>query len=164
MWGGVGRGKTWLMDTFLRACRGANCASTSTVSCTVHDELRGLTGQSDPLKLIARKLADETDVICFDEFSSRISRMPCCSALCSRNSLAMAWCWWPIQHPPQDLYRNGLQRARFLPAIALIERHCEVINNDGGVDYRLRTLEQARSITSRWMSRPGATWIVISAS
>ncbi|WP_159202330.1 cell division protein ZapE, partial [Klebsiella pneumoniae] len=44
---------------------------------------------------------------------------------------------------PKDLYRNGLQRARFLPAIALVETHCQILNVDSGVDYRLRTLQQA---------------------
>ncbi|MGR5542214.1 AFG1/ZapE family ATPase, partial [Vibrio campbellii] len=45
--------------------------------------------------------------------------------------------------PPSNLYRNGLQRARFLPTIALIEKHCDVLNVDSGIDFRLRTLEQA---------------------
>ena len=64
MWGGVGRGKTWLMDTFFDSLPGERKLRVHfhRFMHRVHDELKGLTGQSDPLKLIARKLADETDV------------------------------------------------------------------------------------------------------
>ena len=110
----------------------------------VHDELKGLTGQADPLKLIASKLAGETDVICFDEFfvsdiTDAMLLGTLFQELFGHGVVLVA----TSNIPPQDLYRNGLQRARFLPAIALIERHCEILNVDGGTDYRLRTLEQA---------------------
>lgn len=130
----------------MRACRGGRKLRIHfhRFMHRVHDELKGLTGQSDPLKLIARKLADETDVICFDEFfvsdiTDAMLLGTLFQELFGHGVVLVA----TSNIPPQDLYRNGLQRARFLPAIALIERHCEVINVDGGVDYRLRTLEQA---------------------
>lgn len=146
MWGGVGRGKTWLMDTFFDSLPGERKLRIHfhRFMHRVHDELKGLTGQADPLKLIARKLADETDVICFDEFfvsdiTDAMLLGTLFQELFGRGVVLVA----TSNIPPQELYRNGLQRARFLPAIVLIERHCEILNVDGGIDYRLRTLEQA---------------------
>ncbi|MER0500342.1 cell division protein ZapE [Aeromonas hydrophila] len=146
MWGGVGRGKTWLMDTFFDSLPGERKLRIHfhRFMHRVHDELKGLTGQADPLKLIASKLAGETDVICFDEFfvsdiTDAMLLGTLFQELFGHGVVLVA----TSNIPPQDLYRNGLQRARFLPAIALIERHCEILNVDGGTDYRLRTLEQA---------------------
>ncbi|PJG59828.1 cell division protein ZapE [Aeromonas cavernicola] len=146
MWGGVGRGKTWLMDTFfdsLPSERKLRCHFHRFMR-RIHDELQALNGQPDPLKLVAHKLASETDIICFDEFfvsdiTDAMLLGTLFQELFGRGVVLVA----TSNIPPQDLYRNGLQRARFLPAIALIERHCEVLNVDGGIDYRLRTLEQA---------------------
>ncbi|WP_421201479.1 cell division protein ZapE [Aeromonas enteropelogenes] len=146
MWGGVGRGKTWLMDTFFESLPGER-----KLRChfhrfmhRIHDELNALNGQTDPLKQIASKLASETDIICFDEFfvsdiTDAMLLGTLFQELFGRGVVLVA----TSNIPPQELYRNGLQRARFLPAIALIERHCEILNVDGGIDYRLRTLEQA---------------------
>ncbi|WP_421300691.1 cell division protein ZapE [Aeromonas veronii] len=146
MWGGVGRGKTWLMDTFFDSLPGTRKMRSHfhRFMHRIHDELQGLSGQSDPLKLVASKLASETDIICFDEFfvsdiTDAMLLGTLFQELFGHGVVLVA----TSNIPPQDLYRNGLQRARFLPAIELIERHCEVLNVDGGIDYRLRTLEQA---------------------
>ncbi len=146
MWGGVGRGKTWLMDTFFDSLPGTRKMRSHfhRFMHRIHDELQELSGQSDPLKLVASKLASETDIICFDEFfvsdiTDAMLLGTLFQELFGHGVLLVA----TSNIPPHDLYRNGLQRARFLPAIELIERHCEVLNVDGGIDYRLRTLEQA---------------------
>ena len=110
----------------------------------VHDELKLLAGQSDPLKIIAKKFAEETSIICFDEFfvsdiTDAMILGTLFEELFARNVTLVA----TSNIIPDELYRNGLQRARFLPAIKLINEHTEVVNVDSGVDYRLRTLEQA---------------------
>ena len=145
-WGGVGRGKTYLMDTFYeslpfdRKMR----AHFHRFMQRIHRELKAMAGQKDPLLLIARRLADETTVICFDEFfvsdiTDAMILGTLFAALFGHGVVLVA----TSNIVPDDLYRDGLQRARFLPAIALIKQHCLVVNVDGGVDYRLRTLEQA---------------------
>ncbi|MGL4933805.1 MAG: cell division protein ZapE [Aeromonas sp.] len=146
MWGGVGRGKTWLMDIFFDSLPGTRKMRSHfhRFMQRIHDELQALSGQSDPLKRVASKLASETDIICFDEFfvsdiTDAMLLGTLFQELFGHGVVLVA----TSNLPPQDLYRNGLQRARFLPAIALIERHCEILNVDGGIDYRLRTLAQA---------------------
>ena len=110
----------------------------------VHEEMKTLAGQSDPLKIIAKRFADETCIICFDEFfvsdiTDAMILGTLFEELFSHNVTLVA----TSNIIPDELYRNGLQRARFLPAIKLINENCEVVNVDSGVDYRLRTLEQA---------------------
>ncbi|MCG6287732.1 cell division protein ZapE, partial [Vibrio vulnificus] len=110
----------------------------------VHDELKQLGETSDPLELVADKFSQEAVIICFDEFfvsdiTDAMILGTLFQALFRRGVVLVA----TSNIPPRDLYRNGLQRARFLPAIALIEANCHILNVDSGVDYRLRTLEQA---------------------
>ncbi|PMH39805.1 ATPase [Vibrio sp. 10N.286.49.B3] len=145
-WGGVGRGKTYLMDTFFEALPGRRKMRVHfhRFMYRVHQELKLLSDVSDPLELVADKFKQEADIICFDEFfvsdiTDAMILATLLQALFARDVVLVA----TSNIPPHDLYRNGLQRARFLPAIALIERHCKVLNVDSGVDYRLRTLEQA---------------------
>lgn len=145
-WGGVGRGKTYLVDTFYDCLPFENKMRVHfhRFMHRVHDELKGLTGQSDPLKIIAKKFAAETCIICFDEFfvsdiTDAMLLGTLFEELFSHNVTLVA----TSNIIPDDLYRNGLQRARFLPAIKLINENCEVVNVDSGIDYRLRTLEQA---------------------
>ncbi|PSW18481.1 cell division protein ZapE [Photobacterium sanctipauli] len=145
-WGGVGRGKTYLVDTFF------DCLSTERKMRVhfhrfmhrVHDELKQLEQQVDPLQVVADRFKAEADIICFDEFfvsdiTDAMLLGTLFEALFERGITLVA----TSNIPPDELYRNGLQRARFLPAIELINTHCEVVNVDSGVDYRLRTLEQA---------------------
>ena len=145
-WGGVGRGKTYLVDTFYdclpfeRKMR----IHFHRFMYRVHQELKPLAGQSDPLKSIAAKLAAEARVICFDEFfvsdiTDAMILGTLFEYLFGHGIVLVA----TSNIIPDDLYRNGLQRARFLPAIDLINQNTRVINVDSGVDYRLRTLEQA---------------------
>ena len=145
-WGGVGRGKTYLVDTFYDCLPFNNKMRVHfhRFMHRVHEELATLTGQSDPLKIIAERFANETCIICFDEFfvSDITDAMILGSLfeeLFARNVILVA----TSNIIPDELYRNGLQRARFIPAINLINEHCDVINVDSGVDYRLRTLQQA---------------------
>ncbi|GAA4901517.1 cell division protein ZapE [Ferrimonas pelagia] len=145
-WGGVGRGKTYLVDTFY------DCLPLQRkirihfhrFMHRVHQQLTQLQGQADPLALIARGWADEAEVICFDEFFvSDITDAMILGGLFEQLFDLGVVLVATSNIPPDELYRNGLQRARFLPAIALVKQHCEVVNVDSGVDYRLRTLEQA---------------------
>lgn len=146
LWGGVGRGKTYLVDNFY------DCLPFSRKLRThfhrfmqrVHAELTRLEGESDPLLLVADRLADETRVICFDEFfvsdiTDAMILGGLMEALFARGVCLVA----TSNIVPDDLYRDGLQRQRFLPVIDLLKRHTRVMNVDGGVDYRLRALEQA---------------------
>lgn len=145
-WGGVGRGKTYLMDTFFDALPTDKKMRVHfhRFMHRVHDELKLLNDVSDPLQVIADKFSHEAVVICFDEFfvsdiTDAMILGTLFQALFQRGVVLVA----TSNIPPHDLYKNGLQRARFLPAIALIETHCDILNVDSGVDYRLRTLEQA---------------------
>ncbi|KAB8306815.1 AFG1 family ATPase [Erwinia endophytica] len=146
MWGGVGRGKTWLMDLFFQAIPGERKQRLHfhRFMLRVHEELTQLQGQSDPLQIVADRFKSETDLLCFDEFfvsdiTDAMLLGTLMEALFARGITLVA----TSNIPPDDLYRNGLQRARFLPAIALIKQHCDVMNVDAGVDYRLRTLTSA---------------------
>ncbi|WP_436909370.1 cell division protein ZapE [Enterobacter kobei] len=146
MWGGVGRGKTWLMDLFYLSLPGARKQRLHfhRFMLRVHEELTALQGKSDPLEIVADRFKAETDVLCFDEFfvsdiTDAMLLGGLMKALFARGITLVA----TSNIPPDELYRNGLQRARFLPAIDAIKQHCDIMNVDAGVDYRLRTLTQA---------------------
>lgn len=146
MWGGVGRGKTWLMDMFYHSLPGERKQRLHfhRFMLRVHEELTQLQGHSDPLEIVAERFKAETDVLCFDEFfvsdiTDAMLLGGLMKALFSRGITLVA----TSNIPPDELYRNGLQRARFLPAIDAIKAHCDIMNVDAGVDYRLRTLTQA---------------------
>ena len=146
MWGGVGRGKTWLMDLFYQSLPGTRKQRLHfhRFMLRVHEELTALQGQSDPLEIVAERFKAETDVLCFDEFfvsdiTDAMLLGGLMKALFARGITLIA----TSNIPPDELYRNGLQRARFLPAIDAIKQHCDIMNVDAGVDYRLRTLTQA---------------------
>ncbi|CAM3503313.1 AFG1-like ATPase [Vibrio aerogenes CECT 7868] len=146
LWGGVGRGKTYLMDTFFESVPSARKIRMHfhRFMYRVHDELKQLKDVADPLDIVAQRFKEETDIICFDEFfvsdiTDAMILGTLFQSLFAQGIILVA----TSNIPPHLLYRNGLQRARFLPAIALIEKHCQIINVDSGVDYRLRTLEQA---------------------
>jgi cell division protein ZapE len=146
MWGGVGRGKTWLMDLFFD-----NLPFKQKLRLhfhhfmqTVHDQLSLLKGQRDPLRLIARNLARHTQVICLDEFhvddiTDAMLLRGLLDALFNEGVTLVA----TSNQPPDELYKHGLQREQFLPAIALIKTFTEVLRVDGGIDHRLRLLEKA---------------------
>ncbi|HEJ7912216.1 TPA: AFG1 family ATPase [Serratia marcescens] len=146
MWGGVGRGKTWLMDMFFHSLPGDRKMRLHfhRFMLRVHEELTELQGRENPLEIVADGFKAETDVLCFDEFfvsdiTDAMLLATLLQALFARGITLVA----TSNIPPDDLYRNGLQRARFLPAIDLINEFCDVMNVDAGIDYRLRTLTQA---------------------
>lgn len=146
LWGGVGRGKTYLMDTFYECLPFPRKMRVHfhRFMQRVHSELTRLEGEKNPLEQVAQQLAQETRVICFDEFfvtdiADAMILGGLMEALFERGVTLVA----TSNIEPANLYHNGLQRQRFLPAIALIERYTQVVNVDAGVDYRLRTLEQA---------------------
>ncbi|QKJ02027.1 cell division protein ZapE [Yersinia mollaretii] len=146
MWGGVGRGKTWLMDMFFHSLPGERKLRLHfhRFMLRVHEELAELQGHEEPLEIIADNFKAQTDVLCFDEFfvtdiTDAMLLATLLEALFARGITLVA----TSNIPPDNLYHNGLQRARFLPAIALIKQYCDVMNVDAGIDYRLRTLTQA---------------------
>jgi len=154
MWGGVGRGKTWLMDMFFQSLPGERKLRLHfhRFMLRVHEELTQLQGHSDPLEKVADGFKAETDILCFDEFfvsdiTDAMLLGTLMNALFARGIALVA----TSNIPPDELYRNGLQRARFLPAIEAIKQHCDVMNVDAGIDYRLRTLTQAHL----WLSPLG---------
>jgi cell division protein ZapE len=145
LWGGVGRGKTFLMDLFH-----ANLGVASRrehfhrFMKDVHARLGELRQVEDPLSVVATGIAAEARVLCLDElFVSDIADAMILSGLFAALDAEGVVLVFTSNAPPDGLYRDGLQRARFLPAIALIERRCEVVNVDAGTDYRLRQLEKA---------------------
>jgi cell division protein ZapE len=146
LWGGVGRGKTWLMDLFYAALTSTRKRRVHFYRFMreVHRALRAHDGDRDPLPQIAAEIAAEVDVLCFDElFVTDIGDAMILgglfAALFDRGVTLVA----TSNVPPSALYHDGLQRARFLPAIELLERHTEVFEIGGGTDYRLRALQRA---------------------
>ena len=145
-WGGVGRGKTYLMDVFYDELPFEQKMRTHfhRFMRRVHQELTELKGEKNPLVKVAERLSREARVICFDEFfvtdiTDAMILAGLLEALFARGVTLVA----TSNIVPAGLYPNGLQRDRFLPAIALLQRHTEVANIDGGIDYRLRALQQA---------------------
>jgi len=145
-WGGVGRGKTMLMDLLFQslspslACERIHFHSFMN---RVHSQLRQKQNLQQPLQAIARDIAADTRLLCLDEFVI----IDIGDAMIMAGLLATLFAEGVVlvttsNAAPTDLYRDGLQRARFLPAIELLERHCQVVELDGGQDYRLRFLQQ----------------------
>ena len=145
-WGGVGRGKTYLMDTFYDTLPFDRKMRTHfhRFMQRVHAELKALDGTKNPLVTVAEKYANEARIICFDEFFvSDITDAMILGSLLEELFARGVSLVATSNIIPDGLYENGLQRSRFLPAIALLNKHTHVVNVDSGIDYRLRTLEQA---------------------
>ncbi|WP_407919280.1 cell division protein ZapE [Crenobacter luteus] len=144
-WGGVGRGKSFLMDAFF-ACvpyRRKRRVHFHVFMAEVHKQLKALSGESDPMKALAERIAKATRLLCFDEFhvsdiadAMILARL--LEALFERGVVFVM----TSNYPPDQLYPNGLHRESFLPAIALIQANVDVINVDSGNDYRLRELSR----------------------
>jgi cell division protein ZapE len=146
LWGGVGRGKTHLLDLFYASLAFPERERSHFYRFMqdVHAALRKVDGRSDPLRSVAQQLAARARVLCLDEFfvadiADAMILGGLLEALFERGVTVVT----TSNQAPRDLYKDGLQRARFLPAIASIERHLDVVELDGGTDYRLLRLKTA---------------------
>ena len=155
IWGGVGRGKTWLMDLFYQTLPFKNRQRSHfhRFMQHLHDELKKHRDHADPLELVAEKIAGKARLICFDEFfvsdiADAMLLGNLFRGLFARGVTLVA----TSNVPPDDLYKEGLQRARFLPAIKLLKEHTRVVHVDSTTDYRLRLLEQAAT----WLDSRGS--------
>ncbi len=146
IWGGVGRGKTFLMDLFFDSLtiRDKKRIHFHRMMHDIHDQLRTLGDIEDPLDKVAQNISAGARVLCFDEFfvsdiadAMILGRL--LEGLFRRGLVLVA----TSNAKPDDLYRNGLQRQRFLPAIKMLQQNTEVLRMDGSADYRLRLLQQA---------------------
>lgn len=142
-WGGVGRGKTFLMDVFY-ACvpyRRKRRIHFHNFMAEVHHEMKALAADKDPLMALADNIAASTRLLCLDEFhvddiadAMILGRL--IAALFERGVVLLT----TSNYPPGGLYPNGLQRQNFLPAIELLKRELTVLHVDSGHDYRLRAM------------------------
>lgn len=144
LWGGVGRGKTFLVDEFFAELpiREKRREHFHRFMQDVHAGLKRHRDLPSPLGHVAAGIAEPARLLCIDEFSvgdvaDAMILAALLEALFAHGVTLVA----TSNLPASELYRGGLQRARFLPAIAQIERHCKVLELDGGIDYRLRQLE-----------------------
>ena len=151
IWGGVGRGKTFLMDLFFESLpiEQKKRIHFHRMMHDVHERMKTLSFVEDPLDKVAASIAQDTRVLCFDEFfvtdigdAMILGRL--LEGLFSRGVTLIT----TSNSRPDDLYREGLQRQRFLPAISLLNEHTNVVNMDGGTDYRLRILQKAGTYLS----------------
>ena len=146
LWGGVGRGKTFLMDLFFGSL---NIDKKKRIHFhrmmrDIHARLKTLDNVEDPLGRVAGDIASETRVLCFDEFFvSDIGDAMILGRLLEKLFDRGVVLVTTSNARPADLYKDGLQRDRFLPAIALLEQQTDVIKLDGGTDYRLKLLQEA---------------------
>ncbi len=146
LWGGVGRGKTYLMDLFFGSLQieKKKRIHFHRMLHDIHARLKTLGDIEDPLDRVADDIAEEICVLCFDEFfvsdigdAMILGRL--LEGLFERGVILVT----TSNAQPADLYKDGLQRERFLPAIALLEKYTNVIELDGGTDYRLKLLQEA---------------------
>jgi cell division protein ZapE len=146
IWGGVGRGKSFLMDSFY-ACAPVERKQRihfHRFMQQIHRELHRHQGQADPLAVIAREWAKDARLLCLDEFhitdiTDAMMMKRLLEALFEQGVVVVT----TSNFEPDSLYLHGLQRNQFLPAIDLIKQNLDVINVDTGTDYRLRELEKA---------------------
>jgi len=146
LWGGVGRGKTFLVDLFYASLTLAEKQRTHfhRFMREVHERLRTHAGERDPLARIAKEWRARLRVLVLDEFFvSDIGDAMLLGRLLDKLFEQGVVLVTTSNTPPRELYRDGLQRARFEPAIALIERHCRVLELRSGTDYRLRALTRS---------------------
>lgn len=146
IWGAVGRGKTFLMDLFFDSLevKQKSRLHFHHVMRDVHEQLKALRGTQDPVDAVAANIAHQTRVLCFDEFfvsdiadAMLLGRL--LEGLFRRGVTLVA----TSNVAPDDLYRDGLQRQKFLPAIALIKKHLRILKIADGRDYRLRFLQRS---------------------
>ena len=148
LWGGVGRGKSFLMDSFFASVpiRRKVRIHFHAFMRDVHADLHTLKAEVDPLATVAARIAKRWRLICFDEFHvSDIADAMVLGRLLSALFDAGVVFVMTSNYPPKGLWPRGLLRERFLPAIALLEQRLDVIEVDAGIDYRLRTLEQVET-------------------
>lgn len=148
LWGGVGRGKTFLMDSFylsLPLIRKRRVHFHHFMR-DVHRELAELKSVTDPLNELAFRIAKRYRLICFDEFHvNDVADAMILGRLFERTVKGgVVYCMTSNYHP-DELYKDGLKRDDFLPVIGLIKQSLDVINVDSGVDYRRRAMEQVRA-------------------
>ncbi len=146
IWGGVGRGKTFLMDLFYASLKMEQKKRIHfhRMMHEVHDRLQSLGDIEDPLDNVAADIARETRVLCFDEFFvSDIGDAMILGRLLDGLFRRGVTLITTSNSKPDDLYKDGLQRQRFLPAIELLKKHTDVISMNSGTDYRLRLLQKA---------------------
>jgi cell division protein ZapE len=153
LYGGVGRGKSFLMDCFYNAVplKRKTRLHFHEFMREVHRELRDLQGIVNPLDELAKRMAKRFKLICFDEF--HVSEIT--DALILHRLLAALFeqgvgFMTTSNFKPDDLYPGGMHRDRILPAIALLNANLEVVNVDNGMDYRSRSLEQIRMYLQPW--------------
>ena len=146
LWGGVGRGKTWLMDLFYEQLppQRKQRVHFHRFMQRIHSSLKTLGNVQDPLPRIAESWARECSILCLDEFFvSDIADAMLLSGLLENLFSRGVTLVTTSNTEPDGLYRNGLQRARFLPAIDLIKQYTRVLELSGETDFRLRILEQS---------------------
>lgn len=139
IYGPVGRGKTMLMDSFFASLpiKRKIRLHFHHFMARVHQELHALTGEANPLQLVAKNWASHYQLLCFDEFFvSDIGDAMLLGTLWRELFALNVVLVTTSNSPPDDLYANGLQRSRFLPTIALLKQHCQLFKLDNGIDYR----------------------------
>ena len=146
LWGGVGRGKSFLMDSFFAFVPDVTKKRVHfhRFMQEIHKGLSRHQGQADPMSLIARDIATEAKILCLDEFhvtdiTDAMLMRRLLEGLMSEGVVLLT----TSNFAPTELYQHGLQRVQFLPAIDLILARMAVVNVDAGTDYRLRELEKA---------------------
>ena len=147
LWGAVGRGKTFLLDSFYRCLPLVRRRRVHFhhFMRDVHRELDDLKGTADPLDALASRIAKRYRLICFDEIAlSDVADALILGRVLTRTlDKGVVYCMTSNYHP-DELYKGGLKREDFLPAIDLIKSRLDVIQVDGGVDYRKRALQRLK--------------------
>ena len=146
LWGGVGRGKTWLMDLFFDSLpvKGKQRIHFHRFMARIHTALNSKQTTRDPLPAIAREWAKQYRVLCFDEFFvSDIADAMLLSGLLQALFAEGVTLIATSNMAPDNLYSDGLQRAKFIPAIESLKKHCLSLHVDGPQDFRLRILQRS---------------------
>jgi cell division protein ZapE len=144
IWGGVGRGKSLMMDAFFKVSRHRRKRRVHfhEFMREIHARMQAMQGQEDPLEVIATEIARELRLLAFDEFHvSDIADAMILARLLELLIEKGVVLVLTSNYKPDDLYPNGLQRARFLPAIEILKRDLDVVELGGGTDHRRRLLD-----------------------